>query len=257
MMLLKRINKFRYNYIMHFTEIPPQILFGLAIRQKNWLIHAGAGFAEEAQTYHAYKFKKVIWIEANIALKSKIAQQIEKYPNQSLVSCALWDVEGESLDLNISSNIGSSSLLNPEEHLSTFPNISFDRKYSIKTSTLDSLALPVPSGSTLIMDLQGAEARVLKGASKLLQNIDYIYSEFSLVELYKNGTYLEDLKQILDNDFELLIKESDKSLGYGNALFVRKKNYINSTKIKTIWSIVKLYRSTILLMRKVFYARKK
>lgn len=256
-MLLKRVYMFGYNHIMPFTEIPHQILFGLVIRQKNWLIHAGAGLAEEARTYHAYNFKKVIWIEADITLKTKIAHQIENYPNQSLVSCALWDVEGESLDLNIASNIGSSSLLNPEEHLSTFPNIYFDRKQSIKTSTLDSLALPVPSGSTLIMDLQGAEARVLKGASKLLQNVDYIYSEFSLVELYKYGTFLEDLIQILGNDFELLIKESDKSVGYGNALFVRKEKHINSIIIKAIWSIVKLYRNTLLLMRKVFHARKK
>ena len=248
---------FGYNYIMYFTEIPPQILFGLVIRQKKWLIHAGAGLAEEARTYHAYNFEKVIWIEANIALETKITDQIEKYPNQSLVSCALWDVKGVSLDLNIASNIGSSSLLNPEDHLSAFPNISFDSKYSIKTSTLDSLALPVPRGSTLVMDLQGAEARALKGASKILQNIDYIYSEFSLVELYKNGTYLEDLIHILGEDFQLLIKESDKSLGYGNALFVRKEKLINSIKIKTIWSIVKLYRNTLVLMRKAFHARKK
>ena len=49
------------------------------------------------------------------------------------------------------------------------------------------------------MDTQGAEREVLKGAQRMLPNIDYIYTEYYDEEMYEGCAGLEEIKSLLPN----------------------------------------------------------
>lgn len=71
------------------------------------------------------------------------------------------------------------------------------------------------------MDTQGAEREVLKGASKMLSNIDYIYTEYYDEEMYEGCAGLEEIKDLLPN-FELQHNWRCNDADGGDVLFKRK-----------------------------------
>jgi FkbM family methyltransferase len=89
----------------------------------------------------------------------------------------------------------SSSLLPPKEHLNIHKWCTFDRKAAVNTRTLDDWAeefIPGRMIDFIWVDVQGAERLVFAGGQKtILENTQYIYSEFSVVEEYE-GCWLVD-----------------------------------------------------------------
>jgi|LakMenEpi03Aug12_release.lakeMendotaPanAssembly.Ray.scaffolds.fasta_scaffold175242_1 FkbM family methyltransferase len=185
------------------------------------VVHCGAGFAEEAELYASLNFKKVFWIEANPFMIESIQKRLSKYANQTVLNSALWN-EVETLQFNIASNWGSSSFLPSSLHSSKFPDISFSKKIRVTTCTLDSLGLHGEAPLFLVLDVQGAELKVLEGAKQTLTNTNYLYLEFSNEELYLGSPTLKEIRDYLQSDFDLLDCKLSKKHDYGNALFVRK-----------------------------------
>ena len=77
------------------------------------------------------------------------------------------------------------------------------------------------------LDVQGFELEVLKGAKKLLNKIDYIITEMSYQNIYKNQVVRSDLKLFLKkNNFvkvkNINITKFDKKLFQSDALFRKK-----------------------------------
>lgn len=232
------------------TDIPDWFLFRIAIRDHRALLHCGAGFADEAQIYDKYGFNRVVWIEANPSLLGEIIDNLSAYPYQEVYCAALWDEDDCELKLYSASNVYSSSLLTPKQHIKNFPQISFVDGVTVKTRRLDSLQLEFPFSSVLVMDLQGAEARALRGARKTINQMAFVYSEFSLSELYEGGSTLTELREALGEDFEILIKAEDSRVGYGNVLFIRKgrrKNFY----IRFLWLLLTMWDKLRLLLSKL------
>lgn len=139
-----------------------------------------------------------------------------------IVEAALWDCE-TVLNLNVASNLGSSSLLKSGMHSDIFPNITFEESISVKTIRLDELLLPVDYGSLLVMDLQGAELKALHGASGILQRFDYIYIEAAELELYEGAPRSSDIIKFLSTEFKLVDWQISKAYHYGNLFFIRNE----------------------------------
>ncbi len=145
---------------------------------------------------------------------------------------ALSNYKGD-VDFYVSSNEGSSSLLQMEEvHKINFPTSAKNHLIKVKCDLLDNYLteLKIESAVMMKLDVQGAERLVLEGSVKTLEIVDVIYSEVNFVELYKDAVLVTDLIVLLkkynfnfagiENTFQSLI---DGSFTHGDAIFVKDK----------------------------------
>lgn len=149
--------------------------------------------------------------------------------NVVLHRLALSDYNGE-VEINISSNTvsnddvaTSSSLLKPTKHIELHPQIVFEEKELVTTTTIDSWAEKnnITHVDVLWLDMQGMEYRVLKASPRILNTVKVIYTEVSLLEMYEGCILYEEYKKwILSQGFKI-IKEELLWKDMGNVLFVR------------------------------------
>jgi len=115
----------------------------------------------------------------------------------------------QELEMNISDNLVSSSLLNiTQVTLQAEPTTRYNRKEKVKIITLDSFlkdkSLETYHMPLLKLDVQGYELEVLKGASASLPKIKLVQAELSFVPLYEGGPlYKEFLLFMEENNFEI------------------------------------------------------
>lgn len=207
------------------------------------VVHCGAGLVEEAETYHRTNFGPIFWIEAHPDISKNAKTLLAKFPNQMIVEVALWDCE-TVLNLNVASNLGSSSLLKSRLHSDIFPDITFQESIAVKTNRLDKLSLPVDYGSLLVMDLQGAELKALHGAIGILQRFDYIYIEVSELELYEGAPRISDLNKFLSSDFKLVDWQISKAYHYGNLFFIRNE-LVKNPRLRRFFRFFHSFRFTL------------
>jgi FkbM family methyltransferase len=199
--------------------------------QPSGVIHVGAHAAEESSDYRTHNWAPVIWVEANPHLIHRLREVVAK--EDTVICAALWDENQVPIEFNIATNGESSSLLQPALHLEEYPEIHFESQMTLQTSRLDSLLTEIPN--FLNIDVQGAELRVLRGMGKLIDSLDYIYTEVNEAELYVNCAKLNDLEKFLEiAGFKRLCLRRYGRSGWGDAFFVRKKFMLNrSLRIST------------------------
>jgi FkbM family methyltransferase len=134
-------------------------------------------------------------IKAFKILKKKFKNDFNvKIINKALGSCV------RSSDLWVASNEGqSSSILRPKEHLNYAKDVSFNRREKINIDILDKYLDDLNSYNFLIIDTQGYELEVLKGAKKSLKFFDYIYIEVNKSEVYENCALYSEINNFLIN----------------------------------------------------------
>ncbi|MDB4314572.1 FkbM family methyltransferase [bacterium] len=132
--------------------------------------------------------------------------------------------ENRTIFLNVESeNHGqSSSVLKPKEHLEQYPDIHFNQTQEAEMVTLDSDIQRPEEFNVLVVDVQGYELEVFKGAEKLLDNhIEYVICEVNNAEMYENCCLVEDLDSFFaEKKFKRILTswEGDK---WGNALYAK------------------------------------
>jgi FkbM family methyltransferase len=94
----------------------------------------------------------------------------------------------------------SGSLRQPKRHLEVHPWVTFESSLEVRVSTLDSWAAEfnVERADFIWMDVQGAEADVIRGGRRLLSNTRFLYTEYSNDELYEGQATLGQLVDLLD-----------------------------------------------------------
>jgi hypothetical protein len=131
---------------------------------------------------------------------------------------------GQELELYVAGNEGSSSsFLEPFLISASHPEVSCKTSYKIETSTLDfEIGGSAIKYKVLVLDVQGAELEVLKGGVVALEEIDYIFSEISTLELYKNSALATDLSHYLqEQGFVFAASHLNRETGWGEGLFIR------------------------------------
>jgi FkbM family methyltransferase len=165
------------------------------------LIHVGAHLAQERGLYLALGLQ-VIWVEANPAIFKRLEKVLRGWPDQRPYCALLTETDGEDVDFFLSSNDGaSSSVLRPGRLQEMWPSVDLDDKIRLRTQRMDSFAqqhkIDMRQYPGLVMDTQGSELQVLKGAGKLLSKFRFIKTEAMDFEAYENACLLKDIEEFL------------------------------------------------------------
>lgn len=170
------------------------------LKDARGVIHVGANTGQEREIYAAHNLP-VIWIEALPDAFSQLARNIAAYhPVQRAIHCLISDEDGKEHEFCVANNGGqSSSVFEFGEHLKIWPEIKYDYSFPATGTTLKTAlqrySVNVAEYDTLILDVQGAELLVLKGAE--VEKFKYIRAEACDFELYKGGCQLKDLDEYL------------------------------------------------------------
>jgi FkbM family methyltransferase len=189
------------------------------------LIHVGAHLAQERDDYRNLGFEPVLWFEAQPEIAKRSEEILVPYTNQRIINVGLWSTAGVQIEFFIAGHEGSSSsLLEPFLISASHPDVTCSSSYKITTSTLDHEA---DDGEIkfriLVLDVQGAELEVLKGGQRALQNVDYIFSEISTLELYRKSPRAGELSKYLEaQGYVFAASDLNRDTGWGEGLFIRK-----------------------------------
>lgn len=223
--LLKRFAQNRGFYISRY---PMANLEELALGIQNQLLnagravlHIGAHRGQEAKYYDEMGIK-VIWIEASPTIFEALSSNIARYKNQRAICALLGDSDGPLIDFHIASNDGeSSSMFQFGEELG-FLGLYMTNSEKLTMKRLDKIftVKDLNNFTHWVLDVQGAELLVLKGAGVLLDTCNSLYIEVSTRTVYKAGVNWKELSDFLDvRGFVPLWNPKERS--HENILFIR------------------------------------
>jgi FkbM family methyltransferase len=165
------------------------------------LVHVGAHLGQERDLYSQYGLN-VLWIEPLGELFRELEKNIAALPRQRAVQCLVTDRDDVEYPFHVASNDGaSSSILELHLHRDIWREITYTRTTTMKSKTLATifaeLGQPRADYDALVMDTQGSELLVLKGAEPLLPQFKYIQTEVADFEAYKGCFQLADIESYL------------------------------------------------------------
>ena len=189
------------------------------------VLHIGAHEAEEARAYRQQRVENVWWIEANPELIPKLKHILRRYPGSHLIEAVVTNQDGDEVTFHVTNNMQSSSVLEFGTHTKVSPDVHFTHDLTLKTRTVDSLAAEhnIRNVNFMNLDIQGAELLALQGAESFLENVNYIYTEINVDELYVDCVRLKHLRSWLSQrGFTLVEKQMAGEAGWGDGFFVRR-----------------------------------
>ncbi|HIE83840.1 MAG TPA: FkbM family methyltransferase [Dehalococcoidia bacterium] len=190
------------------------------------VIHIGAHLAEEQHDYHKHGISRIIWIEANHRLHYELLQETVNHIGSSVIFCAAFNEDKKILELNISDNTQSSSLLDFEEHAIEHPQL---QTLGFKIDTvIEKKGFDRRLFNFVNIDIQGTELTALQGMEEQLKFLDYVYLEVNSKHLYKDCALISEINEFLEaRGFKgVAIKMTNH--GWGDALYIRSSKFTNS-----------------------------
>ena len=181
------------------------------------VIQAGSHEGQEVWLFKRLKINNGYFFEPCLR-PFRILASLPVGGNYTYYQIALSDHEGYEV-MNTASYDQSNSLLKPKLHLVTHPSITFEGGEMVMLRTLDSFK--ITNCNLLLIDVQGYELQVLRGAKETLETIDYVYVEVNKEELYEGCSMVEDVDDFLSEFTRVETKWS--RYGYGDALYVKKE----------------------------------
>lgn len=184
------------------------------------IIHIGAHYGEEISDYINNGIRDIILFEP-LSDNFRILEQNVKELNANIVGyqVALGSSSGTAIMYVSSNEKQSSSILKPKVHLTHHPNVSFTSTEIVEVKTLDQFE--ICNFNFINMDVQGYELEVLRGASKTLPHVDYVYCEVNRDEVYENNAFIEQIDEYL-SQYNLDRVETDWGGGiWGDALYTK------------------------------------
>lgn len=171
------------------------------LREAGGVIHVGANVGQERDFYDVCGLD-VIWVEPAPDTFEKLKANLRRYPRQRALRYLLTERDGEEVQFHVSSNNGeSSSILELAQHRDLWPDVGYVASIPMTSTTLPAMlareGIDVSRYRALVMDTQGAELRILKGAQSLLTNFRYIKVELPDFESYAGCCVLSDVSDYL------------------------------------------------------------
>lgn len=200
-----------------FTRNPDRFLRGVS-----GVIHVGANTGQERKTYKKFGLR-VVWIEPIPEVFQTLKANLAGYSGQRAFQYLVTDRDNLEYTFHIANNGGaSSSIFEFEMHMDIWPQVDYERTITLQSITLTSLIqrerIDAADYQALILDTQGSELLVLKGAEELLSGFRFVKTEVPDFESYKGCCQLQDIEQFLKRrDFEELSRRRfAKRRGGGN-----------------------------------------
>ena len=167
------------------------------LRHVSAVIHVGANTGQEAELYHSMGLG-VIWIEPIPEVFEDLKRHISEFPKQTAFSYLVTDEDNIECSLHIANNRGaSSSILDLCGHSQMWPDVKYTHTITIPGTTLGSLLarerIDIRKFDALVLDTQGSELRILKGAASLLPNFRFVKVEVPDFESYRGCCQIGEL----------------------------------------------------------------
>jgi FkbM family methyltransferase len=165
------------------------------------VIHIGANIGQERQHYASLGLN-VLWVEPIPAVFDRLCSNISGLANQRACCRLLAAEDGTEYSLHVASNEGaSSSILGFAKHLEIWPDVSFSHDLQLTATTLTSLIgdeeIDLDMYGALVLDTQGSELLVLKGAIPVLKRFRFVKSEVADFEAYDGCCQLDSLTEFM------------------------------------------------------------
>jgi FkbM family methyltransferase len=142
------------------------------------VIHIGANHGQEAVGYYS-RGCAVLWIEAHPEIFPELEQHIKEFENQKAIQALVVDRDGVEYRFHCGGQ--SSSIFDFNLHKKKFPKVKMTKTISIQGESLPTILaknkIDIKNYETLVMDVEGAELLVLKGAVAILSNFKTIILE--------------------------------------------------------------------------------
>ena len=192
------------NYYEKAVRIDPNLIIynNLFLTKAKGVIHVGANLGQERELYAAYGLN-VIWIEPIPEVYNGLNTLINSYPNQKAFCYLVTDVDGREYLFHVSNKGGgASSIYDLAGHKELWPDVTYTETITLKSITLSSLMrkehLDLTGYDVLVLDTQGSELLVLKGAISLLPHIKYVRAEVADFEAYAGCCKLDEMDDFLE-----------------------------------------------------------
>ena len=198
------------------------------------VIHVGAHLGEEAPTYARLSIGRQFWIEPQPAIYERLIRNI---PPSESVRCAnvACGATPARLRLNViprnpghTDKFGLSSLLQPKSTAEGAQPVEVVDTIEVPVVPLDDLLRDNDADpaafNLLVLDTQGYELEVLRGAKGLLaNNIEYILTEVSRTALYEGSCLEPEIDAFLAPFGFTRVYSRLSNEGHGDALYIRDR----------------------------------
>jgi len=192
------------------------------------IIHIGGHYGNEIEKYKSHNVNNIVLFEPLSSNFSVLSEKIRQVGCNITAHQVALGNDNRRVVMNISSNEAqSSSILTPKVHLTAHPEVSFDGTEEVQMKKLDDYNYQ--TYNMMVIDVQGYELEVLKGASKTLDNVDYIYCEVNRDEVYEGNARVEEIDEYLSSyGFERVETQWYYTEVWGDAFYIKnKKSYGN------------------------------
>jgi FkbM family methyltransferase len=212
-------------------EPPPSSMKEVLARSRG-VVHVGASVGQECKVYASYGLS-VLWIEPLPDIYAALLENIRPYPKQRALKYLVTDRTGAEYPFHVANNYGmSSSIFDLAKACDIWPWLKYEDTITLTSVTFDWLVehegVDLALYDTLIMDTQGSELLVLKGAERSLNAFHSVYTEAADFEAYAGCCRLEEIDAFLTQrglTERARWKQADHPAGgaYYDVLFQRRR----------------------------------
>ena len=199
-----------YSYLIYLFRLPVFFpsLFGLdpfildTLKRNSKVVHIGASNGQERHLYKMLDLS-VLWVEAIPSVYQDLLRNTKNFNNQDVILALLSESVGNVMTFYVTNNNGMSSSIFPlKDHLQLWPNVLAQEEILLTTDTLDNILIDhsflasTPS-AILILDTQGSELLVLKGAIVSIIKFRFIIVEAADFESYDGSCTLDEIDNFM------------------------------------------------------------
>ncbi|MGO9242243.1 MAG: FkbM family methyltransferase [Bryobacteraceae bacterium] len=165
------------------------------------VIHVGANAGQEQENYARHGLD-VVWIEALPEAFAELQANLAGYPKQRAFQRLVTDEEGREYRFHVADNEGqASSIYELAGHRRMWPEVQYRGELRLRSTTLSALlreeGIEAGRYQALVLDTQGSELLVLRGAVEALANFRYIKAEAADFEMYEGGCRADEVTEFL------------------------------------------------------------
>ena len=171
------------------------------LKKISGIIHVGANEGQEREKYKNNSLE-VLWIEPIPEVFDQLKINIKNYKKQKALRYLLLDKDDKKILFKIANNRGaSSSIFDFGLHTKIWPGVNYTKTIKLKSSRLTTMInnekIDLKKFQALLLDTQGSELLVLKGATEILKNFNFIITEAADFDSYIGGCKIEELSKFL------------------------------------------------------------
>jgi FkbM family methyltransferase len=181
------------------------------LTQVKGVIHIGGNSGAERETYASLGLN-VIWVEPLPDVFEMLRSNISHLVNQRACQYLLAAEHGIEYTFHVADNGGaSSSIFDFAEHSKLWPDVSYCGDIQLTSTTLTRLIdierVDLDRYGALVLDTQGSELLILKGALPVLKRFKFVKTEAANFESYAGCCQLDELTDFMHaQGFKLIEK---------------------------------------------------